>query len=89
MEGACANRFVYFFEDVKTEDIITGGADFDLTRTERALEEDALFHIGETYKRKSMKHDVLGIGDDGMKVAGERICEGMEGSPTETVPFVG
>ena len=36
-----------------------------------------------------MKHDVLYIGEDGMKVAGDRIRRRMEGSPTETVPFVG
>lgn len=81
--------FVYFFEDVKTEDGITRGANFDLSRTERALEEVALFPIGEAYGWTSVKDDVLCRGYDGMKVVGERIRRCMEGSPTETVPFFG
>ena len=62
VEGACTIGFVYFFEDVETEDSITGGTHFNLTSTERALEEDALFQIREAYKRTSMKHDAVPTG---------------------------
>lgn len=80
---------MYFFEDVKTEDSVTGWTDFDLIKAERALEEEALFQIGEAYERASVQYDVLYVGDDGMKVVGDGLCRRMKGSPSETVPFVG
>ena len=77
IEGASAIGFVYFFEDVETEDGITRRATFDLLKTERTLEEDASFPIGETYDLTSVKDDVLCSGYDGMKVCGERILRCM------------
>lgn len=73
VEGESAIGFVYFFKDVETEDGITGGENFDLPSAGSTLEDDALFPIGETYGRTSVKDDVLCSGYDGMKVDGERI----------------